>query len=284
MPEAWFVPAKTFLLGEYAALEKKSAILLTTSPCFELRATTQPGLHGIHPHSPAGRWWTQSHPHDVGYTWHDPYQGLGGMGASSAQFLAVYQACAHLRDQVVDSEQMLHDYLQITATQTGIAPSGYDVLAQQSQGCVYLNRETATHTQFTWPFADLGFILLHTQHKMATHEHLQSLVLTQITDHLSDLVEQAKAAFLTQSSDDLITAVKAYHQILCQQGWVTAHSLRLIQSLYQETKALAIKGCGAMGSDVLLLLMAATDIPSQMTLLQQAGWHILASQHSVYEK
>lgn len=284
MPDTWFVPAKTFLVGEYAALKRKSAILLTTSPCFELRTTKQPGLHGIHPHSPAGRWWSEYQTNDAGFSWHDPYQGLGGMGASSAQFLAVYQACAHLHNQLVEPEQLLQDYLQITTTQTGIAPSGYDVLAQQSQGCVYLNRQTNAYEQYAWPFTDLGFILLHTHHKMATHEHLQALVLTKVTDHLSDLVEQAKSAFLTQSSDDLLKVVHAYHQALYEQGWVTEHSLSLIQRLYQETPALAIKGCGAMGSDVLLVLMAQTDVPTQTTLLQQAGWHVLANQRSLYDR
>ena len=32
----WRIPAKTFLLGEYAAVAGESAIVLTTSPCFEL--------------------------------------------------------------------------------------------------------------------------------------------------------------------------------------------------------------------------------------------------------
>ena len=55
MHDTWSIPAKTFLVGEYAALKEQSAILLTTTPCFELRLTSQPGLHGIHPQSPAGR-------------------------------------------------------------------------------------------------------------------------------------------------------------------------------------------------------------------------------------
>lgn len=56
----WRIPTKTFLLGEYAALADLGAILLTTPPCFELTLTETPGLDGIHPDSPAGRWWQEA--------------------------------------------------------------------------------------------------------------------------------------------------------------------------------------------------------------------------------
>lgn len=284
MLDPWLIPAKTFFLGEYAALKERSAIVLTTHPCFELRPHSQPGLHGIHPESPAGRWWVRSLIHDAGFDWYDPYQGIGGMGASSAQFLAVYLACAHLHNQDIDPEKLLHDYRQIASTQTGMTPSGYDVLAQYAQGFVYLNRQDATSTELTWPFRDLGFILLHSKQKMATHTHLQSLVLTQATDSLSDLVELAKTAFDTSISQDLVTAVKSYHGVLREQNWVAPHTLRLIEKLYQETPALAIKGCGAMGADVILVLMEQSQISNQINQLQQAGWHILASHASIYQK
>ncbi|MBP6917449.1 MAG: hypothetical protein KBB94_00850 [Legionellaceae bacterium] len=282
MHDTWSIPAKTFLVGEYAALKEQSAILLTTTPCFELRFTSQPGLHGIHPQSPAGRWWAHCDIQEYGFSWHDPYRGLGGLGASSAQFLSVYQACAQIRGQQVEQETLLQDYWHLAATHPGIRPSGYDLLAQRSQGCVYLNRHTDTYADYNWSFSDLGFILLHSKHKMATHEHLQQLVLNNITGQLSDLVEYAKSAFIDHSSYHLVEAVKAYHQILTEQGWVAEHSLRCIQRLYQDTDALAIKGCGAMGSDVLLLLVKQTQMTEHVTRLTQTGWHILATNEAIY--
>lgn len=281
MPDSWLIPAKTFLVGEYAALKGQSAIILTTTPCFELRKTAEPGLHGIHPNSPAGRWWTQCNLSHDGFTWHDPYAGLGGLGASSAQFLAVYLACAQIRNQIVEQETLLRDYQQIAA-QPGIQPSGYDVLAQYAHGCVYLNRQTATYENYAWPFADLGFILVHSQQKLATHDHLQSLVLTQTTDHMSALVDHAKAAFLNGSSYHLIEVVKAYHQALCEQNWVAEHTLNYIQRLYQETDALAIKGCGAMGADVVLLLVKQAQIAEHIARLNQNGWKVLASNYDLF--
>lgn len=282
MPDSWLIPAKTFLVGEYAALKGQSAIVLTTTPCFELHKTEQPGLHGIHPNSPAGRWWAQCNLADYGFTWHDPYAGLGGLGASSAQFLAVYLACAKIQNQIVEQETLLRDYQQI-ATQPGMQPSGYDVLAQYAQGCVYLNRRTETYENYTWPFSDLGFILVHSQQKLATHDHLQSLVLTETTDHMSALVDHAKAAFLNASSYHLIEVVKAYHQALYEQNWVAEHTLNCIQRLYQETDALAIKGCGAMGADVILLLVKQAQIAEHITRLNHNGWKVLASNSDLFK-
>lgn len=93
----WLIPAKTFLLGEYAALAGASAILLTTYPCFELTLTSKNNqLSEIHPKSPAGVWWQQQHL-DHGLIWNDPYTERGGLGASSAQFLASYLASCFLK-------------------------------------------------------------------------------------------------------------------------------------------------------------------------------------------
>ena len=112
--------------------------------------------------------------------------------------------------------------------------------------------------------------------------HLQQLVLGQITEQLSDLVEYANSAFIHHSSYHLVEAVKAYHERLAAEGWVAEHSLHCIQRLYQDTDALAIKGCGAMGSDVLLLLIRQSQMPEHITRLTQAGWHILATNAWVY--
>lgn len=273
----WSAPAKTFLVGEYAALKGQSALLLTTTPYFELRSTEEPGLHGIHPHSPAGRWWAHCNLINQGLVWHDPYQEIGGMGASSAQFLMVYQACAQLQGCSVTQNQLIQDYRQFAAGDAGVPPSGYDVLAQMTQGCVYLNQQTGAYEQYTWPFTDLGFIVVHSQKKLATHDHLQTLRVSDIPDQLGELVDYAKTAFLTQTAYHLVEVVKAYHQILYEQGWVAPHSLQLIQRLYQETDALAIKGCGAMGSDVLLLLVRQTQLSQHIAHLLQTGWQILAT-------
>ena len=56
----WCIPAKTFLLGEYVAIVGGAAIILTTTPGFEVRLVDTGDVTGIHPSSPAGLFWEAS--------------------------------------------------------------------------------------------------------------------------------------------------------------------------------------------------------------------------------
>jgi mevalonate kinase len=272
----WTIPGKTFLIGEYAALANQSAILLTTSPHFELKLTNNPGLNGIHPDSPAGIWWRQCEAlSNFGVDWQDPYQGVGGMGASSAQFIAVYQASLTITGQSLDPEQLLADYRRITQAKIGISPSGYDVLAQLQQGCVYINRENQAYDAYPWPFQDLGYILVHTQHKLATHHHLQTLPTLNAIEDLVALVESAHSACTQQDSQRFIAAINAYHLALCQRSWVAPHTLALIAQLQKLPGILAAKGCGALGADVILILVAESQYYQQRQQLLDKGWQLL---------
>lgn len=170
----WHIPAKTFLLGEYAALAGESAILLTTQPCFELEISTS---HApcFHKDSPAGRLLEGQ---NLSFSWKDPYQGAGGMGASSAQFLGCFMA---MHGASFDRETLLESYYHHSWSQTGLKPSGYDVLAQASKGCVFINKNQKQCVNYTWPFEHLSFLLLHTENKLPTHVYLQT------HDHFPDI-------------------------------------------------------------------------------------------------
>lgn len=225
----WSIPAKTFLLGEYAALAEASALLLMTAPCFDLTLTTQEKLAGIHPESPAGLWWLQQNL-GQGLLWHDPYAGRGGLGASSAQFLASYLAGCFINDTAPDLNKMLGAYYESSWYGKGLRPSGYDVIAQSQQGCVYINKQQKKIKSYDWPFQDLSFFLIHTGVKLATHHHLQdsTLPLPDQIDYLSFLVDEAKQAFEQNDSTKLITVINSYHQKLTELNLVAEHSLKFI--------------------------------------------------------
>ena len=278
----WFIPAKTFFLGEYAAIEGAPAIILTTEPCFELTLTDEPNLLGIHPDSPAGRFWAQQGHVNHGLSWHDPYGGCGGLGASSAQWLGAYYASLHLQNKPFSRDDMLERYFESAWQGIGMRPSGYDVLAQSLHGCVYIHREQAQCNTYAWPFPDLAFILLHTGKKLATHHHLQSLTLTGKIQQLANIVESAKNAFESADSERIIDAVNAYHQALCEQNLVANHSLQLIDSLKNNSAILTIKGCGALGADVLLLLVPAKQLMSMRKYLLKRGLNVLATSEDLY--
>ncbi len=135
----WFIPAKTFLVGEYVATQKGPAIILLTTSCFELSLIPENKLEGIHPDSPAGFWWRKQN-HHQGLHWYDPYK-KGGLGASSAQFVGAFLADHYLKGKEINPRSLLDNYYSLTHLKLGTPPSGYDVLAQTMSLCAYINQK-----------------------------------------------------------------------------------------------------------------------------------------------
>ncbi len=276
----WCIPAKTFLIGEYVALHAGPAIILNTKPCFEVTLTDEPGLQNIHPDSPGGKWWLKQDICSHGLAWHDPYQGLGGLGASSAQFLGAYVASRYLKTpfcQPISIDELMHDYLDSAWQGIGLQPSGYDVLAQHLQGCSYIYHQQHCYETIAWPFHDMAFILLRTGIKIPTHEHLNQL---NLNDDLIDLLETAKSgcqAFQVGDSQGLIDSINIYHNQLKQRHWVSPYTLECIDRLHETMQPLAIKGCGALGADVLFVLISSNHLDSYVPKLIQNGWNVLAT-------
>lgn len=277
----WIIPAKTFLLGEYAAIAEGSALLITTNPCFELSLSDNKNATGIHPQSPAGIWWQQERCDDNGISWYDPYNGAGGLGASSAQFLACYLATCNLKHIQPHMKQMLEAYYQCSWSGNGLKPSGYDVVAQSQTGCVYINKQKRIIQSYDWPFKNLSFFLLRTGVKLATHQHLQNSTLPSQIDYLSTLSDEGRQAFANNNSQLLINAVNNYHQTLAELNLVAQHSLDSIKSLKSIPEILALKGCGALGADILLIITAREDKQALKNQLLAENWSILASEDNL---
>ncbi len=282
----WRIPAKTFLLGEYAALADLGAIILTTAPCFELTLTDIPGLDGIHPESPAGRWWHQAGDKQHGLHWYDPLNHCGGMGASSAQFVGAYLATAFLRHSPPIHQEMLAAYWQCAWQGQGLRPSGYDVLAQslscsqvsdELPACISMHRIDNRLESYPWPFRDLAFIIAHTGHKLATHHHLFDTTLPEDVARLDALVTTAHRALIKADSRVLVDAVNDYHQALLSMNRVSEYTQQLISNLQGQPGLLAIKGCGAMGADVLICLTTIEDVSVIQNRLREMNLQVLSS-------
>lgn len=278
----WRIPAKTFLLGEYAAVVGAPAIILTTSPCFELSFADDERVDGIHPDSPAGQWWAHHRIPSQGLVWRDPYQGKGGLGASSAQFLSVYLASCRLLHVAPSHKALLDAYYQCAWRGEGLKPSGYDVLAQSQNRCVYINRQENLIKSYDWPFKDISFLLLHSGQKLATHYHLKNISLPNPISHLSTTVELAKAAFEQVNSEGLVRAVNTYQEQLANLHLMAPHSLEHIQAFKSQPEVLAAKGCGALGADVLLLIVPSNCLKSKVKSFRADGWTILATSDDLY--
>ncbi|KTD83079.1 hypothetical protein [Legionella waltersii] len=274
----WQIPAKTFLVGEYSAIAEESAIILTTKPFFELSINRDEPHYDIHPHSPAGKFWQQKLLKMENLEWHDPYHGLGGLGASSAQFLACYlAACAHNTLQP-NLNDLLADYYQASWSGEGLRPSGYDVIAQSQRACVFINKKRKSITSFPWIFSNLSFLIVHTGIKLATHEHLKMTALPSSIQQLSFIVDQTKHAF--EQVDDLllIQSVNHYHNELQDLRLVHPNSLSLIEELKKNPHVLAIKGCGALGTDTLLIFTKIVNKVELIELIQSMGLTLLATE------
>jgi hypothetical protein len=180
------------------------------------------------------------------------------------------------------SESLLRAYLQFSWKGKGTSPSGYDVLAQTQAGCVYIERRNQVLTSFPWPFADIAFLLLHSGQKLATHYHLQTMHLPKGVELLPPLVEQAKQAFSSVQSSVLVQAVNAYQAQLASMGLIAKHSLVQLDLLTKIPGVLAAKGCGALGADILLLLVQLSTLKETLLYLQEQSWDVLATQQELY--
>lgn len=281
--QQWLIPAKTFLLGEYAALQNGRAILLTTSPCFEIKVSETLGFSGVHLESPAGKLWSHYGINEYGLTWHDPYAGCGGLGASSAQFLGAYFAITAQRGQKSNVQELLELFWRFAWNGTGIRPSGYDIIAQSLSNCVFINGTDAPSNNSPWPFEDLGFIIVHTGNKLPTHLHLQQTPPIKEIDTLNQLVIQAEDSFQSNNSLGLISAVNSYYQSLLQMQLVSVNTQRIITDLASENIILAAKGCGAMGEDTILVLLDKRNFDSVTELFHNKKLKILATNNNLFQ-
>lgn len=278
------IPAKTFLLGEYLALQGGPAILLTTSPCFEVTIDAAE-KNNIHPNSPAGLLLKKFELQQK-ISFFDPYRGIGGLGASSAEFIGAYYASTLKLGKPFKSRELIDVYWEIFAeyNTNGIRPSGYDLLAQVADGCVFLNRNQSEQQIFSWPFDDMMFVIAHTGTKLATHDHLKSLVLRDALPLLSPIVMLGKNAFELKDSHKLIEAVNAYYQKLLCLGLVAEKTQEHVSHLLQLDGVLAVKGCGAMGVDVLLMLLPIDAFSRLSQHLKARGLSVLATSRDLYCK
>lgn len=273
----WQIPAKTFLVGEYIALHGGPALIATTEPLFTVELQAGGSQADFPVNSPAWNLWQQvtSHKHKI--TFNDPYNGLGGMGASSAQFLGAFYASRHLAGREGSRSELLEEYLRAAWNGEGMPPSGYDAIAQHLGGCVHIEKNKNIYTSYPWQFTDIAFVLVHTERKLATHEHLQGIKQLINLEELSSIAENAIQAFKSIDSSGFVEAINAYYYELLNLGLVAEHTGQMLLELQKDTDILAAKGCGALGADIILLLTPVTNVKGLVAKLQRADYRVIAS-------
>lgn len=263
------VPGKTFLLGEYAVLDSGSALIAATSPSFEWQKLAiqdeyvpRKGLsvRSIHAESPAGLWLRRHNLNVTDYFLLDPYQGLGGFGASTAEFIFALHETGHLHGASADLWNILELYKTCATGQ----PSGADLVAQtvaalQQVGFVKVDLATQQVSQYMrWPFKSIGFELFHTGRKLATHTHLTTLAKMSFAN-LKQFVLQALKSFERNQSLEFLEAVRRVSDELIHLHLQSDWTIQATELARKKFPQWATKGCGAMGADVFVVFMPVDD-------------------------
>jgi len=256
------IAGKTFLAGEYLALSGGPAVVLATDPRFQLKVSEKKSSQNpFHPESPAGRfyWEHQDFFSTYGLEFQDPYKSLGGFGASSAQF-ALLHAFKQLNDAVfdeserfIDWHEILKDYRKISGKQEN-PPSGADIVGAVSGTVTWFDRNHGKVQTFAWPFQEYDFGLYHTGVKLSTHEHLASLGEFS-PDKMASALESVHAGLKAVSFDLFLSGLQDFQDILLEQKLVAEHTEKILSELKKNSDILFAKGCGALGSDVIFVLM-----------------------------
>lgn len=278
------VPGKTFFCGEYLALLGGSTLLLSTGPRFQLKVDLRgdrPQTDIFHPKSPAGLYLKQYEEYFSKYHFEfvNPYK-VGGFGGSTAEYLllnAVHQFgeglwTEHQLD--LDVRKALYDYRDLPA-ESALKPSGADLVAQACGSVTAFERRSGRIEVLSWPFTNLSFVLFSTGNKLPTHTHLPSLTPAALDtfEALEEPCRQVWDAFVKGSEGQALIGLNEVASTLRKLGLQNENSMKLCNELSLVPGVRAVKGCGAMGSDVILVVFDKREarLSEVVAIGEQAG-------------
>ncbi len=272
LSKTFFCPGKVFVLGEYACLAGKPALVATTKPHFKLQILPNENFKmPFHPLSPAGRLLLEHQKilQKFSFKWADPYSEPIGVGSSSAQFLLSIKALLWIKKKPFPSlEKLLAAYWKYSLPQTkfaerssfGIRPSGFDLLAQSLGSVHKISSPQNTKQLGPWR-GDAIWGLIFTGKKVKTHEHLLKLKkigfprnYKNMINDLHTITENGIDAWEKKNSLSLSKNLKEYQRILSKTEIVPKNFTQLIEKIQNIPGVLGVKGSGVQGGDSILVL------------------------------
>lgn len=227
------IPSKTFLIGEYSVLTHGRAVVMAHAPYFQCVSSQNPSW----PFHPA----TQDYPKITrSFGFIDPHEGQGGFGASSAMILSLAH---HTKPFDVQLAHALNKKYSPNS-------SGADVISQYFGHLSLIDTKTVTAKPIKLN-ENCGIIIIRTTIKINTHEHLNNkplhdaIYLNQLLDH-----------FLATLNDinHMATIINDYERALQSSGLRHPSAIDHVNTIKKIPNVLAVKGCGALGADVLMVL------------------------------
>lgn len=287
------IPGKTFLMGEYLALTTGPSLIVASQPYFRFHFQVGSFNETIHPESPAGMWYQkiQNHVGRVTLLLEDPFAGQGGFGASTAQFIALwlYAKALEKKTSLEMTPQLAIDCWRDYQSLFGNSgrPSGADLINQMCGGVTAWNPQTNEVQKWKWPFADLQLHLFKTSHKVKTHEHLKQMDWSRIPrEDLTEAIHSALKSFTEGNSHHFLRESAKYTETLLRAGLQAPEALALMNDISRDPNVLSVRGCGALGLDVMAVytnprvdldfselgLTKIASVPEQLGACASWGW------------
>lgn len=260
------VPGKTFLCGEYVALQGGACLLLATEPRFRLKVTRGGRApFPFHADSPAGMFYKKHLTAFEGFSFEfeNPY-GSGGFGGSTAEFLLLkafhdLKATLQTESQLdLDLKSTLDDFRALHSDVNN-PPSGADLVAQACGQITAFERRSGKIQVFSWPFPHLSWALFSTGRKLATHDHLRGLSLPPV-EHLEEPVHRVWESLMRVSEGQFVIGLNEFARRLAEAKLQDPETLKITGEMQKITGVRVAKGCGAMGVDTVFVLFDVREV------------------------
>ncbi len=229
------------------------------------------------------------------FSFFDPHDLKGGFGRSTAEYIVTSMLISNnlkSYSAMVDSKniQTFFDFSKKLWTNykslfkpSQNKPSGYDLLAQAmnidfvDSPIQVLNMSSSTsnpsensNSRLTLieikneeleilnspMYIDLNVLIFKTNTKIKTHEHLESLSLSNLQD-LKSLSEKVTTSYLKKVRSDFIKDLKFFDCALKDLNYQHIESVATCQKISSLEGVLHARGCGALGADVIAVFYQA---------------------------
>ena len=255
------IPGKFFLSGEYAALRGMPTISVAVKPKFHFQSNPHQSFK-FHPDSPAGLLSSQL----LQGMLTDPYQGWGGMGLSTAEFILNFATTNPI--QKIKTREVWKAYRKLLENNSNV-PSGVDLITQIEGGYVTTEMSKNVIEKHRWRFPNLSWCLALTGNKLKTHEHLKSDLSSLNWSEVESMNTEIQLSFKNKRENEFVGHLNDWRNFLNQSKLETSLTTDLIGQIKKMNQVLFVKGCGAMGSDAIWILFESDSCASVLNHLKE---------------
>lgn len=271
------IPSKTFLVGEYVALNEGPALLLNTGPEFTYvieKSKTAKNKSIFHKDSPSGKFYSQNIDlfSKYDFTFKDPHLERGGFGASGARFCGLVTLKNILEDKPLFNSMEFREKLFFYSD---TKQSGYDVISQFNGQVCSISIKDKSIERMQWAFEDIAVTIVRTGNNIKTHEHLNNVKLNDLSK-LEQISINAVNSFKNKEKASFFDHVNLYYGELINLNLICEESRYLVSKIKKETAYFhAVKACGAAGADTILAIHDVKNTKKARKYFESCGLEVV---------